>query len=85
MSTPKRQRQNNPVIETVIQEEALKTPAVETPFELPVVSPPEPQPLGTWSPEEYYYADYEREVIMSVFDTENQIWKFLNLSCRHKQ
>ena len=66
MPAPKRQRHVNPVIETVIQEEALQPPVVETSFELPVVSPPAPQPIGTWSPEEYNYADYEREVSMSA-------------------
>ena len=59
---PKLQKQCNPVIETVIQEEALQPPAVETSFELPVVSQAESQPVGTWSPEEYNYADYERDV-----------------------
>ena len=72
MPAPKRQKQNNSIIQTVIHEEALQPPAVETSFELPVVSPPEPQPVRTWSPEEYDYADYEREVSMSVFDAENQ-------------
>ena len=77
MPAPKLQRQVNPVIETVIQEEALQPPAVETSFELPVVSPPAPQPIGTWSPEKYNYAGYEREVSMGVFDAENQIQKLL--------
>ena len=72
MPAPKCQWQNNPVIETVIQEEALPPPAVETSFESPVVSPPALQALGTWSPDEYNYADYERKVSMSVFDAENQ-------------
>ena len=70
MPAPKRQRTNNPVIVTVIQEEALKPPTVETSFELPVVSPPDPRirPLRTWPPEEYDYADYESEISMSIFD-----------------
>ena len=59
MPAPKHQRSNNPVIETVIQEEDLQPPAVET-FELPIVSPPDPRirPLRTSPPEEYDYADY---------------------------
>ena len=75
MPAPKRQRANNLVIETVIQEEALKPPAVETSFELPVVSPPDPRicQLRTSPPEEYDYADYESEVSMSILDSENQI------------
>ena len=73
MPAQKRQRPVNPVIETIIQEEALQPPAVETSFELPIVSPPVPQAIGTWSPDEYYYADYEREVSISVFGAENQI------------
>ena len=52
---PKRQKASNPVIETVIQEEALQPPPIETSFELPVVSPPPPPPVGTWSPEDYDY------------------------------
>ena len=69
----KRHKQINPVIETVIQEESLQPPAAETSFELPVVGPTAPPPIGTWSQEEYKYKDYEREVSMSVFDAENQI------------
>ena len=69
---PKRHKSINPVIETVIQEEALQPPAAETSFDLPVVSPPVPPPVGTWSPEEYTFEVYEREVSMSVFDAENQ-------------
>ena len=57
IAAPKRQTQINPVIETVIQEEALQTPAAETSFELPVVSPPGPQPIGTRSPDEYNYEE----------------------------
>ena len=54
---------------------AFQPPAVKTSFELPVVSPPDPRirPLGTLPPEEYDYADYERGVIISVLDIENQI------------
>ena len=62
-----------PVIETVIQEEALQPPAPDTSFELPVGSPPAPLPIGTWSLEEYDYDDYAKEISMSVFDAENQI------------
>ena len=72
MPAPKRQKQNSPVIETVIQEEALQPPVVETSFELLVVSPPASQPIATWSPDEYNYADYEPEVSMSFFYAENQ-------------
>ena len=57
---PKRHKSTNLVIETVIQQEALQPPAHETPFELPVVSPPATPPIGTWSPEEYDYDDYAR-------------------------
>ena len=60
----------NPVIETLIQEEALQPPAAETSLELPVVSSPATQPTN---PEEYNHDNYEREVSMSVFDAENQI------------
>ena len=70
---PKRHKQINPVIETVIQEEALQPPAAETSFELPVVGPPIPPPIRTWSPDECKYEEQEREVSMSVFDAENQI------------
>ena len=69
----KRSKTANPVIETIIQEEASQTPVVETSFDLPIVSPPAPPPVGTWSPENYEYEDYDREVSMSVFDAENQI------------
>ena len=69
----KRQKTANPVIETILQEEASQPPATETEFELPVVSPPAPPPVGTWSPESYEYDDYAREISMSVFDAENQI------------
>ena len=69
---PKRHKSINPVIETVIQKEALQPPAAETSSGLPVVSPPVPPPIGTWSPEEYIFEDYEREVRMSVFDAEYQ-------------
>ena len=83
MSSPKPQRPNNPVIETVIQEEALKPPAIETYFELPVVSPSDPRicpPLETSPPEEYNYADYQREVSMSVFDSKNEFENFPSCS-----
>ena len=73
VSAPKRHKPTNPVIETVIQEEALQPPLLDTSFELPVVSPPAPPPIGTWSPEEYDYKNYAREISMSVFDAENQI------------
>ena len=69
----KRQKTANSVIETILQEEASQPPAAETEFELPVVSPPAPPPVGTWSPESYEYDDYAREISMSVFDAENQI------------
>ena len=42
---PKRHKASNPVIETVIQEEALQPPPIETSFELPFVSPPPPPQL----------------------------------------
>ena len=42
MPEPKCQKQNNQLIETVIQEEALQPPTVETSFEFPVVSSPAP-------------------------------------------
>ena len=70
---PKRHKATNPVIETVMQEEALLSPARDTSFELPVVSPPAPLPIGTWSPESWDYDDFAREISMSVFDAENQI------------
>ena len=70
---PKRHKSTNPVIETVIQEEALQPPLADTSFELPVVSYPTPPPIVTSSPEEYDYEDYAREISMSVFDAENQI------------
>ena len=69
----KRQKSSNPVIETILQEEASQPPATETEFEHPVLSPPEPPPVGTWSPESYEYDDYAREISMIVFDAENQI------------
>ena len=74
MPAPKRQKPQNLVIETIIQEEALQPPVVETFFESIVVSPPDPRirPLGTLPTKEYNYADYEGEVSISVFDTENQ-------------
>ena len=61
---PKRPRTTKPVIETIIQKEAS--------FDLPTVSPPAPPPVGTWSPENYEYEDYAREISMSVFDAANQ-------------
>ena len=69
----KRSRTANPVIETIIQEEASQPPVVKTSFDLLIVSPPAPLPVGTCSPENYEYEDYAREVSMSVFDAENQI------------
>ena len=57
----KRQKTANPVIETILQEEASQPPATETGFELPVVSPPAPLPVRTWSPESYENEDYARE------------------------
>ena len=69
----KKQRSANPVIETIIQEEAAQPPVPDTDYELQVVSPPAPPPVGTWSPVEYDYDDYAREISMSVFDAENQI------------
>ena len=73
VTAPKRSRTTNRVIETIIQEEASQPPVVETSFNLPIVSPPAPPPFGTWSPENYEYEDYVREMSMSVFDAENQI------------
>ena len=69
---PKRSWTANPNIETIIQEEASQPPVVETSFDLPIVRPPAPPPVGTWSPENYEYEDYAREVSMIVFDAENQ-------------
>ena len=77
MTAPKSQKQINPVIETVIHDEALQPSVIDTSCELTVVSPPEPQPVGTWSPEEYDFGDYKREVSMSIFHAENQIKKRL--------
>ena len=71
---PKRSKTANPVIKTIIQEEASQLPVVETSFDVPIVSPPAPAPVGTWSPGNYEYNDYAREVSMSVFDAENQIY-----------
>ena len=70
---PKKQKSANPVIATVIQEEAAQPSVPETYYELQVVSPPAPPPVGTWSPESYDYEDYTREISLSVFDAENQI------------
>ena len=72
-TAPKRSKKANPVIETIIPEEASQPPVVETPFDLPIVSPPAPPPVGSWSPENYEYENYAREISMSVFDAENQI------------
>ena len=69
---PKRPKTANPVIETIIQEEVSQPPVAETSFELLIVSPPAPPPVGTWSPESYEYEDYAIEISMSVFDAENQ-------------
>ena len=70
---PKRPRTTNLVIETIIQEEASQPPVVETSFDLPIVSPLAPPPVGTWSPENYEYEDYALEISMSLFDAENQV------------
>ena len=69
----KKQRPANPVIETIIQEEAAQPPVPDTDYELRAVSPPAPPPVGTWSPVDYNYDDYAREINMSVFDDKNQI------------
>ena len=69
----KKQKSTNPVIETIIQEEATQPPAPDTYYELQIVSPLAPPPVGTRSPKSYEYEDYAREISMSVFDTENQI------------
>ena len=69
----KKQRSANPVIETIIHEEAAQPPVPATDYELRVVSPPAPPPVGTWSPVDYDYDDYAREISFSVFDAENQI------------
>ena len=69
----KKQKLENPVIATIIQEEAAQPPAPATYYELQVVSPPAPPLVGSWSPESYDYEDYTRETSMSVFDAENQI------------
>ena len=70
----KKRKSTNPVIETIIQEEATHPPVPDTYYELQVASPPAPPPVGTWSPESYEHEDYAREISMSVFDAENQIW-----------
>ena len=70
---PKRHKTANPVTETIIQEEASQPPALETYFELQVVSPPAPPTIGTWSPENFEYEYYARGTSMSVFDAGNQI------------
>ena len=44
---PKRHESINPVIETLRQEEALQPHAAETSFDLPVISPSAPPPIGT--------------------------------------
>ena len=69
---PMRHKSTNPVIETINQEEALQPHVLDTAFELPVVSPPAPPPIGTWSPEDYDYDNYAREISMSAFDAESQ-------------
>ena len=69
----KKPKRTNPVIETILQEEATRPPVPDTDYELTIASPSAPPPVGTWSPEEYNYEDYAREVRMSVFDAENQI------------
>ena len=70
---PKRHNSTNPVIDTVIQEEALQPPVIDTSFELPIVSPPAPPTIGIWFPEENDYNYYARQISMSVFDAKNQI------------
>ena len=52
LPAPKRPKPKNTVIETVIQEEALKPTAVETSCELPIVSPPDHRirPIGPSPP-----------------------------------
>ena len=57
----KKQKPENPVIATVLQEEAAQPPAPATYYELQVVSPPAPPPVGTWSPESYDYEEYTRK------------------------
>ena len=52
---------------------SASTPVLDTSFELPVVSPPATSPISTWSPEEFDYDDYAKEISMSVIDAENQI------------
>ena len=69
----KKQKPENQVIAIVLQEEAAQPPAPATNYELRVVSPTAPPPVGTWSPKSYDYEDYTREISMSVFDAENQI------------
>ena len=44
----KKQKPENPVIATIIQEEAAQPPAPATYYELQVVSLPAPPPVGTW-------------------------------------
>ena len=66
-------KRTNPVIETILQEEATQPPVPDTDYELTIASPSAPPPVGTWSPEEYNYEGYAREVSMSVFDAENHI------------
>ena len=67
----KKPKTTNPVIQTVIQEEAIKPPVEEMNFELPVVRAPFPRiRLFSSSPPDYDHADYGTEVNMSVFDAE---------------
>ena len=70
---PKRPKTANPVIKTIIQEEASQPPVSETYFEQPIVSPPAPPPVRPWSPESYECEGYAREISVSVFDAENKI------------
>ena len=70
---PKKRKPANPVIETIIQEVAAQPPVPDTNYELRVMSPSAPPPVGTWSPKSCEYEDYAREISMSVFDAENQI------------
>ena len=69
---PKKQKPENPEIATIIQEEAAQPSAPATYYELHVVSPPAPPPVGTRSPESYDYENFTREMSMSVFHAENQ-------------
>ena len=69
---PKRHKLPNPVIETLIKEEAPQTPVADISFELPLISPPTPPPTGTWSLEEYEFKDFARKISMSGFDAKTK-------------